>query len=527
MQDEDLSTQQLDWLTPSSPTECLSTGFPDKMVILDCETTGGKATFHRITEIGLLIVEQGKIVERWQQLINPEAHIPPEIQRLTGITPDMVRDAPTFADIAAALMQRLEGYVVVAHNARFDYGFLKNEFARTDTAYSTSPLCSVKLSRRLYPQYKSHSLSAIIKRFDFSIENRHRALDDAQMVWQLFLKASNEFDNDTIHAACSHVLKRPALPMQLDAAEIDRLPKSPGVYYFYDAHGKLLYIGKSINIRERVMSHFTQDYRNAKDLTMSALIAHIDFEHTPSDFGAQIRESQQIKILYPYYNRRLRKTTKLYQFEKTTDPSGYLRIHIATTEHTGESANSEQFGLFRSRKQAEARLVKLVEHFFLCQKLCGLQTTGRSKQTPCFGFQLKRCFGACCQQEPYEAYNERVHIALKEYQQKVWPWPDAILVEERSQDDTQNPAWHLLDNWRHLAKIQQPDELYDYGYQLATPGDKNQETNCNNDTLPGKTDGAVNFDLDLYLILIRFLLSPKLMQQNHLRVLKLRRITSE
>ncbi|MGB1009479.1 MAG: exonuclease domain-containing protein [Thiolinea sp.] len=526
MQDKDSGNEQLDWLSESANAKRLSSGFPEKMVILDCETTGGKATFHRITEIGLLVIEEGEITERWQQLINPRTHIPPEIQRLTGITPALLKDAPEFADIAKTLLTYLKDRVLVAHNARFDYGFLKNEFSRLNIAYSTSPLCSVKVSRRLFPQYKRHSLNAIIKRFNFSIENRHRGLDDALMVWKLFLKASALFPAEDIQAVCDQALKRPSLPMQLDPAEIDKLPKAPGVYYFYDSNDKLLYIGKSVSIRDRVMSHFTQDYRNAKDLQMSALIAHIDFERTPSDFGAQIRESQQIKALNPYYNRRLRKVTKLYQLITEPDAAGYLHIAIRPAEQTTSTEALESFGLFRSRRQAEGQLNKLVEHFFLCQKLCGLQSGGRGKKTPCFGFQLKRCFGACCSQEPADAYNERVLIALQDYRQRIWPWPDAVLLEERDKTDEYEATWHLLDQWRYLTTIRDQEELYAHGYQLAS----GESPGTANNTEPTGTDdktGTDDFDLDVYLIMVRFMLNAELMQLNRLRILPLCRATSE
>ena len=182
---------QLDFLdNPSKTPEQVSAGFPNKMVILDVETTGGKATYHRIIEIGLLIVDDGKLIERWQSFINPETSLPPFIQRLTGIQPSMIDDAPIFASVAKTLFDKLKGRTLVAHNARFDYGFLKNEFERVGISYNTKPLCSVKFSRDLYPQFKHHGLSAIIKRFQLTIENRHRALDDASMIYEFFLKSS-------------------------------------------------------------------------------------------------------------------------------------------------------------------------------------------------------------------------------------------------------------------------------------------------------------------------------------------------
>ena len=183
---------QLNWLNQNdSINHSLSAGFPDKMVILDCETTGGRAKYHRIIEIGLLVIEDGRLIETWQSFINPETIVPNFIQKLTGIKPNMLNNAPKFSEIADKLHELLENRTLVAHNARFDYSFLKSEFSRIGVNYNAKPLCSVKLSRNLYPQFKRHGLSEIIKRFDLNIENRHRALDDAKMVYGFFIKTSS------------------------------------------------------------------------------------------------------------------------------------------------------------------------------------------------------------------------------------------------------------------------------------------------------------------------------------------------
>nr|CAA6829573.1 MAG: DNA polymerase III epsilon subunit (EC [uncultured Thiotrichaceae bacterium] len=524
---------QLDWLSEpagitENNTEKLCAGFPEKMVLLDCETTGLKPTVHRMIEVALLVIEQGEIIEQWQTLIDPSAHIPPEIRRITGISPEQLVGAPDFKSIADELLERLEGRVLVAHNARFDYGFLKNEFSRAGIQYNTKPLCSVKVSRRLFPQYKRHGLSEIIKRFNFNIDNRHRALDDTLMIWKLFLEISTRFDNEKVESTCNQLLERPSLPIHLDAAEVEKLPNTPGVYYFYDSNDKLLYVGKSVNIRTRVMSHFTQDHRNNKDLQMSAVIAHIDFETTPSDFGAQLRESHQIKALSPYYNRRLRKVRKLYHYQMEADESGYLCLYIRTIQQAASSSSDmdEQFGLFRSHRQAENQLGKLAEHFFLCQKLCGLETKIRSDRKPCFGYQLKRCLGACCAKETADVYNQRVHIALQSYRHKAWLWPDAILVEERGlqapQTDNQ-PAWHLLHEWRYIKQLRSPDELYDHGYQPKNQGEKMPESATSEDNGTAQ-DQQLDFDLDTYHILVRFLLNPAQQKANGLHIIPLTRI---
>ena len=177
---------QQDLLTQSA--DRLSDGFPSNLVILDCETTGGKSTYHRIIELGYLVIDDGQCAHRQQQFINPDTSIPPGIQKLTGIRPGMLRDAPRFAEIAEDLLTVLKDRVLVAHNARFDYGFLKNEFKRCGIDYKSKLLCSVKFSRRLYPQFKRHSLDQIIKRFRFNIDHRHRAFDDAEMIYRFFFK---------------------------------------------------------------------------------------------------------------------------------------------------------------------------------------------------------------------------------------------------------------------------------------------------------------------------------------------------
>ena len=504
---------QLNWLD-QPPSTRLSSGFPETMVLLDCETTGGKATYHRIIEIGLLVIENGALVERWQTFINPKVPLPPFIQRLTGISPGMVDGAPEFSEIAEELLSKLKGRTLVAHNARFDYSFLKNEFERAGMSYNNKPLCSVKFSRHLYPQFKRHGLSQIIERFGLVIENRHRALDDAEMVYQFFQKSSALFADDEIAATCKILLKRPSLPTLLDPKEVEKLPSSAGVYYFYDEKGALLYVGKSVNIRNRVMSHFSSDHKNPKDLQMSTKIAHIDFETTPSDFGAQIRESNQIKALAPLYNRRLRKVRKLFQYRSAVDSNGYLRLNIETIE-TADTEVEQQFGLFRSPRQASKQMEKLADQYFLCHKLLGLE--GRSQtQQGCFRSQLKKCFGACHGAESAESYNQRMAAALKNYQIKLWPYGGPILLEERDPQAPDQVAFHLVDRWRYMARLSIVEDIYDLGYQLA---DQTQRPKLvEQQTTETADEGDHRFDLDVYFILVRFLVNQKKMNLNHLKI---------
>ena len=512
---------QLNWLDNETPTPALlSKGFPEKMVLLDLETTGGKATYNRVIEIGLLVIEQGEIIERWQSFIDPETTLPPFIQKLTGISPSMLYGAPLFAEIAEQLLGYLEGRTLVAHNARFDYGFLKNEFQRAGISYNAKPLCSVKFSRSLYPQFKRHGLDQIIKRFQLPIENRHRALDDAEMIQRFFLKSSALFSEEEIAATCASLLKNPALPPLLKASDIKKLPASAGVYYFYDASGTLLYVGKSVHIRNRVMSHFSQDHKNPKDLQINNKLAHIDFEKAPTDFGAQIRESNQIKALSPLYNRRLRKTKKLYQYRCEEDRNGYQRISIEAVELDADGVD-ERFGLFRSPRQASKQIEKLADRYFLCHKLLGLESdTSATNQKPCFRAQLKKCFGACHGAEEATVYNQRVTTALNNYQLKMWPYPGAIMIEERDMQEPENVAFHVVYNWRYIAKLTLIEDLYDQGYQLADSQSGNQyDKSIITDSLSAApTLGDDRFDLDIYFILVRFLVDAEKMKMHNLKI---------
>ena len=500
---------QFDWL--SNKASCLSSGFPEKMVLLDCETTGGNALRHRVIEIGAIIVDQGKIIDSWRSLCNPERHLPENIQRLTGISPAMLESAPTFSDISDELLELIEGRIFVAHNARFDFSFLKNEFDREGVKLNLKPLCSVKFSRLLYPQFKRHGLTEIINRFKFQILKRHRALDDAQIIYDFFLESTNLFDRNEIASVCNTILKTPSMPPFLNPKEIKKLPKKPGIYYFKNEFGDLLYVGKSVNIKNRVMSHFSQDYRNPKDLRISSQVRSVEFEETPTDFGAQLLESEQIKALQPTLNRRLRRTRQLYRFRLGLNSEGYKVVSIEASNVNSENSG---LGLFRSVNQAKSVLSKLADEHYLCHKLLGLDKTSlQDEKKLCFQVQLKKCFGACGGTEPVYDYNSRLEAALANYRLKVWPWDSAILVKEQDPNDAENFAFHLLNNWQHIRKIEDEQELAESGYRA-----KKNNLPSGISKNPKQSSSGYPADLDTYHILIRFLLDSNKLGINNLRI---------
>lgn len=482
-------------------------GFPEKMAIIDCETTGGKATRDRITELAIILVDDGSISEVWQQLINPQTTIPPWITKITSITQSMVHEQPSFNDLWPQIKAKLEGRVLVAHNARFDYGFLKNEVKRCGETLTLKTLCSVKFSRLLYPQHKKHSLDAIIQRLGIQVSQRHRALDDAEVIVKLFQQACLDYDEQMVQASCQRLLKRPSLPSHLKEEQIQTLPDSPGVYYFYNQNHRLLYVGKSVNIKSRVLSHFYQDHQNSTDHHLSHQLHSIEFEETPTDFGAQILEAQRVKQRAPTLNKRLKKVQALYELQ-AFENHGYLEIKVVkipvqSPKRPAENAPYQAgFGLFRSKRQATKRLEKLVEKYFLCQRLSHLESSHRGS---CFAYQLKKCLGACCGKEPAESYNLRVKHAMLELKRQQWPYSGPILVEEVN-PAKQSRAWHLIQDWQYLGQVQSADELWSWEPILFT--------------LEGQNKPLENqwFDLDIYFILIRFLLSDDLCQKTGLRI---------
>ena len=290
--------------------------FAPSVVFVDLETTGMSAADDAITEIGIVRVDADPTgiapptVTEWSTLVNPGTPIPPAIQSLTGITDAMVRDAPPFRAVAADVAARTADALFVAHNARFDYGFLKHAFAREGAAFTARVLCTVKLSRRLYPEAERHSLDSLIARHALGAEARHRALGDARVLWAFVQALYREWPADAIAEATKRVLKTPSLPPQLPQDAISSLPEGPGVYLFYGLNALPLYIGKSRNLRERVGAHFSSDYRSATDSRLSAEIRRIEYEETAGELGALLRESALVKALLPAHNHALRRKSE-------------------------------------------------------------------------------------------------------------------------------------------------------------------------------------------------------------------------
>ena len=427
-----------------------------RYVLLDLETTGATPLKDRITEIALIKFEDGQEVDRWQTLVNPQTNIPDFIQSLTGITNEMVEDAPTFEQVAGELLDYLDDAVMCAHNVRFDHGFLKAEFKRIGITLKQKVLCTVKLSRKLYPQYKSHGLSAIIERHGFTCSQRHRAMGDVEVMAQLIALAKRELGFEALEAAVSELSKKTSLPSGIDEDVIDEIPENAGVYLFFGENNLPLYIGKSINLRARVMSHFSSDHRSTKEMRISQEIKRIEWIETAGEFGALLLESRLVKERQPIYNRQLRRERQLcaWQLAESADAKPLLRL-IREDEITPENIGT-LFGTFRSKKQATEVLRNIAEEHSLCLKALGLE----SGKGACFRSQIQRCKGVCCGKEAPELHYLRLQQALISLRLKSWQFEGKIGIKEHD-PETSKTELHVFDQWCHIATVDDETQLED------------------------------------------------------------------
>src|SRR3990170_3818236 len=260
------------------------------LAIVDLETTGAHPVHDRVSEVAVIEVEAGAVKDEWSTLVNPECAIPAAIQALTGISNDMVAGAPTFGRFAGDLYERLEGRVLVAHNARFDYGFLRQEFSRAGLQFRAKTLCTVKLSRRLYPEHARHNLDSLIRRHGIACRARHRALGDAEAVWQFLRLAAADHGDEVLAVAARQAAKSATLPAHIDRAAVDAIPEAPGVYLVYGEGGAPLYVGKSVAMRSRVLSHFADGMRSPREMQLAREARRIDWQRTAGELGALLRE---------------------------------------------------------------------------------------------------------------------------------------------------------------------------------------------------------------------------------------------
>jgi DNA polymerase III subunit epsilon len=386
--------------------------------IIDIETTGGSPLKEKITEIAIFVHDGQQVVEEFSTLINPEKYIPAHITTLTGITNEMVADAPKFYEVAKKVVELTENRLFVAHNSNFDYRFVQQEFKNLGYTFNREQICTVKLSRKLIPGHQSYSLGKLCSQLGIHINGRHRAAGDAMATVKLFeLLLSLHGFNDGLFATVSNISTRGLHP-SFDIQILRELPDTAGVYYFLNENGDIIYVGKSKNIKTRVLSHF-QNNGTKKAIEMRENIATIDFVATGSELVALLMESDEIKKHKPRYNRAQRRAMQHHGIYRFIDENGYINLKTGSNETTPDVPLVS----YTLKSEALQHLNILMSEYRLCQKLCGTYpTTG-----PCFHNQVGLCNGACVGEEGPDSYNERVEMALKKYH---YPDENFMIIDE-------------------------------------------------------------------------------------------------
>lgn len=371
--------------------------------IVDIETTGGHASANGITEIAIVIHDGKEVVHQYQTLINPGISIPIYISALTGIDDEMVQSAPPFKKVAAEIYDLLQGKVFVAHNVNFDYSFIRHHLTQAGYDLQLRKLCTVRLGRKILPGYASYSLGKLCKCLNIEIEGRHRAGGDAQATAKLFSLLLENDKEGLIEKALNRNSKEQQLPPYLNREELDKLPSSPGVYYFKDRKGKVIYVGKAVNIKKRVNSHFSGNNFGRQRQEFLKNIHTIDFKECGTELMALILEASEIKRLWPENNRALKRFDLAYGLYVYEDQKGYQRLMIDKKKKFSTPVYS-----FSQLTEGHNLIKVLMKEFELCPKLCFIQRNSE----PCIGLGEEHCHGACEGKEHQWSYNQRVKAAL-------------------------------------------------------------------------------------------------------------------
>ena len=401
--------------------------------IIDVETTGRG---NKITEISIFKYDGHKIIDEFTSLVNPESLIPDYITALTGIDNAMVADAPTFKEIAEAILNITEDSIFVAHNVNFDYNVIRNEFKAVEIDFRRKKLCTVRLSRTLFPGFRSYSLGKLCNSLNIDIVDRHRARGDAEATVTLFQKLlAHEKSTIAIATFLKKTSKEATLPSHLESQAYNDIPNAPGIYYFKNKKGKIIYVGKAINLKKRVLGHFYN--KSEKELNLCRETAHIDFELSGSDLIARLMEDAAIKHHFPIYNQAAKRTPKPYAIFSYEDRGGIIHLAFNTLK-----ATPNPLQVFHSIRDCRLYLEQLCEQFELCPKYCHLQESVWT----CSHYKLNNCKGICKGEEGILSYNERVQLAIEHIANSN----QNIIVKEKGRH-TQEEAFVMIKNGTYLG----------------------------------------------------------------------------
>ena len=370
-----------------------------KLAIIDVETTGGSAKRERIIEFAVIVYDGYKVIDQFESLVNPERSIPPYITHMTGISNEMVADAPRFYEIARKIIEITQDCIFVAHNVRFDYSFIAEEYYNLGFTYSRKQLCTIKLFKKFFPGLKSYGLGNLIRHFNINVESRHRAMADVKATLDILkMGIEQPQSSDILKNILNESIRDTKYPPAVNYELIESLPEKTGVYYFYDEYDNVIYIGKSINIRKRIKQHFQKV--NSKSTGLYNMTHKIDFELTGSELVASIKEAEEIKLIRPELNKALKKAEYPYMIFSDQNHEGYITFKIRKSLKNESGAING----FSSNISARNYLEHIVEELNLCRRISGLENIDRE----CLNHKMGKCLGACVGEESPVSYNERI-----------------------------------------------------------------------------------------------------------------------
>ena len=409
------------------------------LAVVEVKTTGAHPARDAIWELAIIQVDaEGCVAERLHWLFEPSVALPSQLLSLSGLHPLELRGQPRIDSEAQAIADAICGRVLVGHNLRFSLAFLRRVLPDWKTLRPPQ-LCTLRLARATLPQLASAGFDALCAHFGITRFFRDRAVPDAEAVLTLAQHLLQEVAPTTL----GQQLRSAARPPLLAAERFAQLPE----HYFLGDGGAQLYVGKSRNLRRRVMSHFQNDHRDRRSLQMVQQIRDVQLAVTAGELGALLFESAEIKRLQPLYNRRLRKQRELLTWALAGEPG---ELHIELLQHHALRPGLRHVGLFRSRHQARQWLLEQARERRLCLRVLGLE----EGEGACFAYQLGRCAGACCGEEPRSAHDRRLLAGAERLQTQAWPWNGPVALVERDEQHGLT-QWHVLDQWRHLGTVDQ------------------------------------------------------------------------
>lgn len=446
----------------------------EPIAFVDLETTGANFARDRILEIGI-VTWDAEGSSSWSALVNPGVAVTPFITGLTGIDDAMVADAPDFAALVPEIRQRLDGRLFVAHNARFDYGFLKAEFGRLGITFRAPVLCTVKLSRRLFPQHHRHNLDTLITRHGLAPQSRHRALADAQVLADLWRCWQADPGPEALMRAVDAVSQSAALPPHIDPELASDLPEGPGAYSLFDADGEALRIGRASNLRQQVFALLDTGGRHA---ALATRVRRVEWREAAGELGARLQELALQRQVHPASAPPL-----AWRLQECAP--GDWHPDLVALDAVDFSGRPDLFGLYASRKEAIHGLRKLAEAHQLCPARLGLESVAPGK--PCSALRSHQCRGVCVGKESPSRHSARLMASLGRLRLRDWPAASPLILVERDAFGTREEL-HVIDRWRHLGSTRHPEGL-------SGLLEKFQET---------------SFDADVYRTLLKWIDSPKL-----------------